>query len=625
MRRDAADLAVPDTTPTASRVVRRTPAYVGEGANAFLSWYHESDTPPCADRFAVLCPPAGSEYTRSHRTLRHLADRLARAGIPTLRFDYPGTGDSPGDDLDPHRLEAWRAAIVAAVQRARALSGREEACLVGVRLGATLAAQVSAEVAPQRLVLWNPHVSGRACVRELRALAMAAERTECGIEGGLEAAGFVTSAETLASIQTVDLLQTRIRARERVLVVGRDDASPDRALGDRLDADGVPNDFMRLPGWAGMMAEHQFTVVPDAALEATVAWLAQPAPGALPSDSAGARDRQDALRQAIEFDFEAQDGTRARLEERICRFGADDHLFGILSRPAPDPKRGQIQFPPDLPVVILFNAGAAHHVGPNRIYVELARNLSVHGLPCLRFDLESLGDSVNRVPARENYPYPRTATVDGAAAIRFLRERFGFRRFIALGLCSGAHTVFHLGLDLPGEAIEELVLVNPMQFHWVEGMSLDTSRRFEDMVRYRHSMRDPRRWVKLARGNVNFRRMAEVVWGQARVHLRSWIEALAELALPHGGPRLSRDLKRLFGLGRRLTLLVSEGDPGRDVLMANARLTAARALRSGAIRLQMIPEADHTFSRRLPRRDLIARTVALLGNAASSYSRNGPV
>jgi hypothetical protein len=34
----------------------------------------------------------GHEYTRAHCSLRHLADRLALAGMPALRFDYHGIG-----------------------------------------------------------------------------------------------------------------------------------------------------------------------------------------------------------------------------------------------------------------------------------------------------------------------------------------------------------------------------------------------------------------------------------------------------------------------------------------------------------------------------------------------------
>ena len=622
MKREDAVFVAREADAAAAGAVRRTPAWLGSDDAALFAWFHDREDAVGGDMVAVICPPVGSEYTRSHRSLRHLADRLARAGVPALRFDYHGIGDSPGTDLDADRLATWQANVRTAIAHARALSGRTRVCVVGVRLGATLAALATDSDPVDRLVLWNPCIAGRGYVRELRALAMAAERQSCDIEGALESAGFVTSAETLAAIAGIDLARASLAVRERALVVGRDDACPDRTLNERFDVLGIANDYLRAPGWAGMMAEHQFTVVPDAALGEITAWICAPTrarvcPPALGGDASAARTPFPLpLSGQIAFDFEALDGGHARIEETLCRFGADGHLFGVLTRATADTDR---------PAVVVFNAGAAHHVGPNRLYVELTRNLAARGLACLRFDLESLGDSVNRVPARENYPYPHGAVADGRAALEHLRERYGYRRFIALGLCSGAHAVYHLGLE-PGElAVEEVVMINPMQFYWVEGMSLDTSRRFEDMVQYRKSMRDPRRWVKLLRGDVNFARMAEVLAGQAHTHARAWLDALAEALLSHGGPRLARDLKRLFAMRRRLTMFVSEGDPGRDVLLAGARLTAARALRDGRIRLQMVPHADHTFSQWKTRRDLIGRVLAHLHDAALSYKRNGAV
>jgi alpha-beta hydrolase superfamily lysophospholipase len=605
MKRDA--LALDEFDPhavQAGTAIRRTPGYFRSGASDLFGWYHDAEDAPARDAVVVICPPAGSEYTRSHRSMRHLADRLAAAGIPALRFDYHGAGDSPGTDLDPDRLATWRASIVSAIAHARALSGRERVHVVGVRLGATLAALASAQSPVDRLVLWNPCVQGRAYVRELRALAAAAERLSCDIEGAVESAGFVFTAETLAAMSALDLRTAEPRVRDRVLVLGRDDAASDTKLNDRLTSLGIANEHRRVAGWAGMMTEHQFTVVPDAALDEIVAWLAAGSPR-MARDAAG--PSAAAPRERIEFDFHTPEGTEVALEETVCRFGADRHLFGVLSRRDASTDR---------PAIVVFNAGAAHHVGPNRLYVDLTRNLAAMGLACLRFDLESLGDSVNRRPARENYPYPHNAVADGKAALEFLRTRFGYRRFIVLGLCSGAHTVFHAGLDLAEEPIEEIVMINPMQFYWVEGMSLDTSRKFEDMVQYKRSMRDPRRWLKLARGDVNFRRMAEVVASHVRTQAHAWTQALAEAFVPERGPRLSRDLRRLFAMGRRLTLFVSEGDPGRDILLAGAKLTASRAIRDGRIRLQMIPGADHTFSQWRPRRDVLTRLAAHLSGAA---------
>src|SRR5919198_1958051 len=150
-------------------LVRREPMYFPEAQSTCFGWYHEANGAPARDCVAVLCSALGPEYTRSHRSMRHVADRLAAHGIPALRFDYDGVGDSPGTDLDPDRWERWQASVRAAIRNARELSGRERVCLIGVRFGATLAASVASECPVELLVLWSTCARGRAYARELQA------------------------------------------------------------------------------------------------------------------------------------------------------------------------------------------------------------------------------------------------------------------------------------------------------------------------------------------------------------------------------------------------------------------------------------------------------------------------
>lgn len=570
--------------------VERRAAYLGEGDGAFFAWEHRAPDAGAAMLAAVICGPVGHEYTRAHRTLRHLADRLARAGIPAIRFDYHGIGDSPGTDLDPDRLQRWQRDIHVAMDRASALAGCERVCLIGVRLGATLAVLASAGRPVERLVLWNPCVKGRRYVRELQAIAQSAAPADAAAGGALESAGFVMSAQTVADIGRLDLTTIRPQARA-VLVAGRDDLAADDSLEPWLASVGIAADFARLPGWAGMMAEHQFTVVPDEALRCIVDWVATPLP---------AFQRGVAHAAPVAEEVSLSEGIR----ESACRFGEAGGLFGILSRRNADPSA---------PAIVMFNAGAVHHVGPNRIYVTLARNLAAMGFACLRFDLEGIGDSVLRSPGRENHPYPPTATDDARAAIEHLRRAHGYSRFIALGLCSGAHAAFHGALALRREAIEEVILINPLTFHFREGMSLATVNDFADAQAYRRSMRDPSRWLKLLRGEVDFRRLLQVAMSHPRTLGRSYADAACEILAPSRAPRLAQDLQRIFAMGRRVTMVVAEGDPGRDILMAGARVTATRALRSGRMRLETIPGGDHTFSRAAPRAALLR---ALAGHLA---------
>ena len=588
---------------TVARIERRA-LFAPEPGDAFFGWYHWSDTAAPRDCVAVICPPIGYEYTRAHRTLRHLADRLARIGVPALRFDYHGIGDSPGSDLDPARLAAWRANVKTAVCRARELSGRKRVCLVGVRLGATLAALVAAEIAVDWLVLWNPCVTGKPYLRELRALALAAQRVGNAVEGALESGGFVMSRETQDDLAAIDLAQAPIAAR-RVLLLRRDDLGAEPRLGAHLAALGVASDELAVPGWTGMMAEHQFTVVPDEALETICHWvIVQSDPlagGAMPPSTLD-------LAEAATFEYRGDDEVRAMLEERTCAFGRDGHLFGIVTRRA-GPQAGGGRA---LPAAIFLNAGAVHHVGPNRLYVEAARRLAAAGHTCLRFDAESIGDSIRRLPGRENHPYPENALTDLRAAIEHLQWEHGAKRFVVIGLCSGAHNAFHAGFELGDCPIEHLVMINPLTFYWSEGDSLETTDLLMDTVAYRRSMRDPGRWLKLLRGDVNFRRLFQVVTEQVRTRTRSVWHRACERFAPSHAPRLAQDLSRILADGRRLAFFVAETDPGRDVLMAGARHTATRAQRDGTLAIEMIPDADHTFSQLAPRRELIRRLVAHL-------------
>ena len=60
------------------------------------------------------------------------------------------------------------------------------------------------------------------------------------------------------------------------------------------------------------------------------------------------------------------------MSERAITFGAMGGLVGVLSEPERSTRR-------DVPAVLLWNVGINHHVGPSRIWVDLARRLADSG------------------------------------------------------------------------------------------------------------------------------------------------------------------------------------------------------------------------------------------------------
>jgi alpha-beta hydrolase superfamily lysophospholipase len=135
--------------------------------------WHGAATPSA--RVAVLCPSIAQEHLRGQRPYRALARRLAAAGVGTLRFDYPATGNSTGVAIDdaadgPDLTPRWSAAIRDAVAHARALVPGAEVFVVARRFGALLAVRAIADGTEPvaSLVLWDPSLSGHAQLRELK-------------------------------------------------------------------------------------------------------------------------------------------------------------------------------------------------------------------------------------------------------------------------------------------------------------------------------------------------------------------------------------------------------------------------------------------------------------------------
>ncbi len=90
----------------------------------------------------VICQPLGGEYLRSHRFHRNLSATLAGAGFSVLRFDYTGTGDSGGGNLDV-TLSGMVRDLEVAIAELQQIANVSQVLLLGVRLGAVPAVSVT--------------------------------------------------------------------------------------------------------------------------------------------------------------------------------------------------------------------------------------------------------------------------------------------------------------------------------------------------------------------------------------------------------------------------------------------------------------------------------------------------
>ena len=124
------------------------------------------------------------------------------------------------------------------------------------------------------------------------------------------------------------------------------------------------------------------------------------------------------------------------MKERPVWFGATRSLSGVLTEP--------VGGGAGRPAVLLLNAGMLHRVGPNRLYVTLARRLAASGLPVLRFDYSGLGESE---PRRDELALAESMRVEGIEAMDFLAASGVAERFVPMGLCAGAENAQRLARD----------------------------------------------------------------------------------------------------------------------------------------------------------------------------------
>ena len=119
------------------------------------------------------------------------------------------------------------------------------------------------------------------------------------------------------------------------------------------------------------------------------------------------------------------------MSETPIQFGRDHRLYGILTEPTGNARR-QIG-------VIFLNAGVVHHVGPHRAYVKLARHVATMGIPALRFDFSGIGDSRR---SDDGASFEDQTIRDARSAMEIFERLTGIRRFILVGICSGANNAF---------------------------------------------------------------------------------------------------------------------------------------------------------------------------------------
>lgn len=147
--------------------------FFGHPESPLFGVYHQPRGKNAAKgvRAAIICPPIGQEYNRTHWTLRLFANQIARKGVHVLRLDYQGIGDSAQSIDQIENLETWENNIEQAIDHLKKQANAETVMLIGQRMGGALAAKVATKRPDVNgLVLWEPVLQGKEYIEKLRSM-----------------------------------------------------------------------------------------------------------------------------------------------------------------------------------------------------------------------------------------------------------------------------------------------------------------------------------------------------------------------------------------------------------------------------------------------------------------------
>ncbi len=268
------------------------------------------------------------------------------------------------------------------------------------------------------------------------------------------------------------------------------------------------------------------------------------------------------------------------MTEEAVLFGARQSLAGIVTEPviAGDARVTK--------AVILLNAGIVHRVGPGRIYVKIARELATMGFVVLRFDFSGIGDSVVR---HDHLGFDRSSVAEAQEAMEFLHATKGIEHFLFLGGCSGALASFETASCDP--RVMGAVLIN---FQTADSQNEETSpdlpTRNAAHYYWKYALFDSKSWRNLLTGETDYRQVIRVLWFELERRLK--LKKREQRSATHFEGRL----QSLAARGVQVIFVCSDGDPRlRDLREAGGR-ALKQLCASGAVVLDIIRGADHTFS-----------------------------
>lgn len=283
------------------------------------------------------------------------------------------------------------------------------------------------------------------------------------------------------------------------------------------------------------------------------------------------------------------------MKEHASLFGTFGTLVGITTEPE-DVLNWQTR-----PAVILLNAGMIHRVGPNRIYVKLARRLSEQGYLTLRMDLSGIGDSL---PRPDHMSIEKSAIDDTIQAMDYLEETYQCQRFVLMGHCAGAFLSFFAASQ--DERVTGIGLINLEggDENWTEYDRRRKLATYQQNVYSKTKIRNPENWKRLFTGKVKYKNVfqtlfRDIIWFRVtNLFFRLKIKSGHKPQIEEDPASYSVEsiVRKMGDIPACSLLTYYEGSSSLQRVQMMVGKELSELTETDKVELKIIPQADHLYT-----------------------------
>lgn len=265
------------------------------------------------------------------------------------------------------------------------------------------------------------------------------------------------------------------------------------------------------------------------------------------------------------------------MSEKAITFGRDGSLVGILT----DSVCEKAQAKNGGQGLLLLGAGFIHRVGPNRLYVKIARYVARMGLVSLRFDFSGIGDSG---PRRDKMPLHDSVVEEAQQAMNYLEAVRGIEKFAVVGLCTGAAAAAQVALA--DHRVKKAVLINPM------APESDQTEQMKKFTYYhQQALLSPRSWLKFILMRSDYKEIWKMV--KFNIKTRFYRDSFKSRETKEFDSELKSFFQKMIERKVELLIISSDNEIGISYFKKAAGTEYRKLKRSNQLSTIFLKGADH--------------------------------